>query len=283
MLIERETTYTDTKWSRDRGRATVFRLNKRAVQKRIARARDKIALLQSNLKDMNAELIGAQQQLSATQNQLTVTTTTCNRLNDEITALIMDLEAEDGAGAAISFKVGTRNEYDCDFEICMMECLHLTSYSVAWPLMKCVYQNLTGKLLSDTPSQPWQADTIRRASVLADMQIALALLDYLAADIAVLHDGTTKRGIHLQGSQIMLNGAVFSLGVEAVADGTAVTAFNALYRRLNDCLKTVGGNVDDNLRAAMQKLHSSMSDRCPVEIKWARLLEDKKFDIIQQE
>ena len=43
--------------------------------------------------------------------------------------------ADDAAG---SFKVGSRDEYDCDFEICMMEVLHQTSYLVAWPLIKCV-------------------------------------------------------------------------------------------------------------------------------------------------
>ena len=204
---DRETTYADTKWLRDRNMCPTFRLDKRAVQKRIARSKKNIGDLKSEMNDLKSELEGARDQLSATEMQLTAMTTTCGRLNDEIAALILDLDAEnadDEDDSAVSFKVGSRNEYDCDFEICMMEVLHLTSYAVAWPLMKCVYQNLTGKFLCDSPSLTWQADTIRRASVLADMQIALALLDHLASDITVLHDGTTKKGVYLQGSQLML-------------------------------------------------------------------------------
>ena len=37
------------------------------------------------------------------------------------------------------------------------------------------------------------------------------------------------------------------------------------------------------MRALSPKLNSSLSDRCPVEIKWAKLLSEKKFDLIQQQ
>ena len=116
---DRETTYADTKWLRDRNMCPTFRLDKRAVQKRIARSKKNIGDLKSEMNDLKSELEGARDQLSATEMQLTAMTTTCGRLNDEIAALILDLDAEnadDEDDSAVSFKVGSRNEYDCDFE-----------------------------------------------------------------------------------------------------------------------------------------------------------------------
>ena len=37
------------------------------------------------------------------------------------------------------------------------------------------------------------------------------------------------------------------------------------------------------MKGLIKKLHSSLSDRCPTEIKWAALLTEKKFEVIQEQ
>ena len=69
----------------------------------------------------------------------------CDALRADIAALLVSDQDETGARQEVSFK-DTNGEYDCDFEILMMEALNLASYSTAWPLVKASYEALTGKL-----------------------------------------------------------------------------------------------------------------------------------------
>ena len=94
----------------------------------------------------------------------------------------------------VSFK-DENGEYDCDFEILMMEALNLASYSTAWPLVKASYEALTNRIITGEPSTSYLQDVFRRADVLSDLQIAFALLEDPRDFICVLHDMTKKKGI----------------------------------------------------------------------------------------
>ena len=51
-------------------------------------------------------------------------------LQSDIHALLED-NAQDGEGE-VSFRDEDTGEYDCDFELLMIEALHLASYETAW-------------------------------------------------------------------------------------------------------------------------------------------------------
>ena len=55
-----------------------------------------------------------------------------------------------------------------------------------------------------------------------------------------------------------------------------MTTFDSFLRRIQCAVevycKATDKNVDGEMRALLLKLNSSLSDRCPVEIKWAKLL-----------
>jgi hypothetical protein len=130
---------------------------------------------------------------------------------------------------------------------------------------------------------------MRRAGVLTELQIALALTDPAVDNLTAGHDGTTKRGVKLSGADIAVGSVsagdqkVFSLGIEEVADGTAVTALDSFMRRLETLLSSLRPAVlSDDMRKVLLKIQAGLSDRCPVELKWTRLLQEKKFDLIQQ-
>jgi len=76
---------------------------------------------------------------------------------------------------------------------------------------------------------------------------------------------------------------VYSLGVEEVADGTAVSSLDSFIRRLESLLRSARvSNLNDELRSVLLKIQACLSDRCPVELKWNRLLQERKFELVQQ-
>lgn len=62
-------------------------------------------------------------------------------LQEDMQALIEERNEQDGHGE-VSFR-DDNGEYDADFEILMMEALHLASYETAWPLIKVSYETLS--------------------------------------------------------------------------------------------------------------------------------------------
>jgi hypothetical protein len=152
-----------------------------------------------------------------------------------------------------------------------------------------VHEFATGQVCSDKPSRGWQQNLMRRAEVLCDLQVAFVLVKYLKthsfADLVALHDGTTKLGVALAGAGLNIGGAYYSLGVEAVSDGTALSAFTSLLRRLDWICSTLPQGSEDQLQTkeVLLRLRSSLSDRCKVEIKWARLLEERRFEEVEKE
>ena len=181
--------------------------------------------------------------------------------------------------------------YHPDFEALMMANLMDTSFSKAWAVTKRNYEIMAGlradikTVCTDCPSLSWMQKCLKRADVLCDLQIALCLLNHANWDIVAAHDGTTVFGHHMQGFQLMLGDRTFSLGIDEVEDGTAVVSFASFMRRVTEILETMqsqGINVDADVEKVLLKISSSLSDRCAVELKWAQLLEDKKFDVIQE-
>lgn len=186
-------------------------------------------------------------------------------LQDDMQAIIEE-HKQNGHGE-VSFR-DENGEYDCDFEILMMEALHLASYETAWPFIKVSYETLSGKTIIDEPVCSYQQDCIRRAGVLADLQMAIAFVE--AAQLSGLHDNTTKKGKHLGGAQIRtegVDGEVYSLGVEHLVDGTAATTFDSFLRRCQWAVEVYcvekGKDVDEEMRALLLKLNSSLSDPVP--------------------
>ena len=104
-------------------------------------------------------------------------------------------------------------------------------------------------------------------------------------DGTVLHDATSKLGQNYAGFQVHLE-KTYSLGAVAVSDGTSQTMFSAFYARLERIMSATGArmaNLRKDVLAALLKLKNSLSDRCPVEIKWVRLFQEKKFQLVTQE
>ncbi len=62
----------------------------------------------------------------------------------------------------LSFKLTDSNEYDTDFELCLMYVLSKTSYS---KVVKAVFFALTGKTIMDEPSRAYLQEIMRRADV----------------------------------------------------------------------------------------------------------------------
>jgi hypothetical protein len=119
--------------------------------------------------------------------------------------------------------------------------------------------------------------------------------------MSAFHDGTSHRGRSIQGSQLQLGDFIMSFGVGGVQDGTATTSFNDFARRIEKACKLPGLDLDlnevdpnasrlsrfllhihfiDHDFQVLLKVRNSISDRCAVEIKWARLLEDRKRVIV---
>jgi len=270
------------------GFAKPISINQQDLQRRFDRWLDKTKGLVQDAADAEERAEKAESLADAAQERMSLKDRVISKLKNTITDLKADLEDHildpDDVGESVSFKLPGSKEYDPDFELTFMEVLHLTSFRTAWPIMKAVYRGVTGgKTLADEPSRSFLQELIRRADVLADLQIALALTDPEVKSVTVPHDGSTKKGIHLSGDQVLIFGRMFSLGVEAVEDGTAATALESFLRRLKDALDTLGPDADADLRTVLIKLTASLSDRCPVETKWIKLLEERKFTEIKSQ
>ncbi len=110
-----------------------------------------------------------------------------------------------------------------------------------------------------------------------------------ATILTASHDNTRKKGRVLAGAQITVGDVsnrthrVYSLGVEEVADGTAVSSLDSFMRRLESLLRSARvSNLNDELRSALLQIQACLSDRCPAELKWNRLLQERKFELVQQ-
>ena len=281
--------YKNTAYLRRHGLFVPISIDQRDLQRRFDRVHARQKTLEAAAAENKAAAADYKQDADRQRVASARVQSECDALRADIAALLVSDQDETGARQEVSFK-DTNGEYDCDFEILMMEALNLASYSTAWPLVKASHEALTGKVITDEPVTSYLQDCFRRADVLADLQIAFALMEDPDAFISVLHDMTKKKGINLAGSQTRTSGAdgrLYSLGVEAVPDATAVTALESCLRRLRWALEVycqdTGTDCDADLRALIQKLYSSVSDRCPTEIKWVALLEEKKFAVIQEE
>ena len=93
------------------------------------------------------------------------------------------------------------------------------------------------------------------------------------------------KGKHVQGYKVQIEDVCLSLGVSQVADGCATTSFSSFLRRIKQILSSLGrgGDLEALLRETLEKMVTSLSDKCPTEVKWAHLLEDKKFELIERE
>ena len=144
--------------------------------------------------------------------------------------------------------------------------------------MKHTYELLFDRECSDTPSRYWQQLLIRWADILCDLQTAFVLFAASCSSCGSSH-GTTKLGNSLSGAGIQIGERYYSMGVDAVT---------ASFVRRLECLWSIldhlpEGTITPELNTLLLSLKSSLSDRCKVEIKWARLLEERKMNIVQEQ
>ncbi len=163
---------------------------------------------------------GSRKKLAQVEKKLALSDSQCASLQQDFEGEIFET-AE--SSKDVSFKLTDSNEYDADFELCLMYVLSKTSYSKAWPIVKTVFFALTGKTIMDEPSRAYLQAIMRRADVLTEIQIALAVTD--ATILTASLDNTRKKGRILGGAQITVGDVskrthrVYSLGVDEVADG----------------------------------------------------------------
>jgi hypothetical protein len=96
------------------------------------------------------------------------------------------------------------------------------------------------------------------------------------------HDGTTYAGRHIAGRSLRFGQEHLALGVADVADGTALSAFTSFCSKIERvCLSILPSERSLEVNKLMLDMRSSLSDKCVIESKWGRLLEEKKFNIAE--
>jgi hypothetical protein len=183
----------------------------------------------------------------------------------------------------ISFK-RSDGTYEPRFELALMRAVFELGYKKAVSMVKDIYR-LSGHEITDNPARSYLQRIMRRLAILCEMQVALAVIEHIGKLITALHDATGHKGRHVQAFKLQVGEIMYSLGVSEVADGCATTSFVAFVRRLQQLITSLdkAGQEDQLLRDALQKISSSLSDTCATEGKWAKLLEEKRFETIQHD
>ena len=285
--------YEGSAYNRRHGQFRSISTNPQDLQRRFDRHYDKLTRLTADNEavrakleettESHAEALTMIERLKGLVDQMTEK---CEHLQADQQAILEEMAEEK---CDVSFKDENSGSFDQDFELVVMQVLHMSSYRKAVPLIKVVYDNLTSNRLVENPSRGWLQKVFRRAGILCELQVAEALMDYFSrhpkAKLVGVHDGTSKRGMILSGFQFIMGERTYSLGIEEVSDGTAVTMYNSFMRRLEWSLETVashtGGDSKSYLREVLLNISTSLSDRCPVEIKWNALLEKDRLDLIK--
>jgi len=270
--------YKDTIWLRARGHMVPMSMDKYHLQRRFERLHDKI----DELKEVNAE---QEEQLSTISEHEAAAKKREDKLTKKIDALEADISQlmEDVSDEENEVTFKSEGEYDPAFVLCMMFALAFTSYRIAFDIIKFVFETLTGKKMTDHPGTGFKHQCFTRMDVLCHMQVAEALVAHNERNIAVGHDGSTKKGLQLSASVLFLPQQAYSLGIVAVPDATAVSMFTSFLRVLTQTLATIKKGTRKDICDSLLKMNQSLSDRCPTEIKWIQLFEEKKLEEISRE
>ena len=193
--------YRDTAWLNVSGEFRPISIDKRDLDKRFARWKVSLSGIKEELEEAETRAAQAEEKQEVLASQLQTSQRFEAALKAKVAALQADLEnvvlEQKEECCNVSFKLVDSNEYDPDFELCLMQVLFMTSYSKAWPLVCCVYRSLTGKTITDKPSRSYLQDLMRRADVLTELQICFAFLrsditDFLRPMTGQLRKGSTS-------------------------------------------------------------------------------------------
>jgi hypothetical protein len=160
------------------------------------------------------------------------------------------------------------------------------SEGIGWPVVKWVIETATNLKVCHDISRSTMYNIVERLDVVNHMYVAFRVAGYMDKEIVPAfcggHDGTMYHGRNIAGMTLQFGEHYLALGAVDVADGTAVTAFTAFVQKLERlCATLKDSEVSLEINKFLLGMRSSLSDKCAVETKWARLLEEKKFDILE--
>jgi hypothetical protein len=123
-------------------------INQQDLQRRFDRWLDKTKGLVQDAADAEERAEKAESLADAAQERMSLKDRVISKLKNTITDLKADLEHHildpDDVGKSVSFKLPGSKECDPDFELTLMEVLHLTSFRTAWPIMRLYTEGSLG-------------------------------------------------------------------------------------------------------------------------------------------